>query len=263
MTNQQLLDFIKLQLQKGSNKEIISKELLANGWNLQDIEEGFKNIAPVSNVPMPSYSSPLKKKSHWKLASIVVVILFALGGGIYYFLQNKNLSLSTETVKSVDDSVLNSGESKVYTSTKGGYSINYPLNWYSENSGSIKQEVIAIANNNNVLLEGVFGAESNYSLINVYVTYGKSYPSIDDYIKDSKNRLPQSQLSNVSSMDIGGKNLRVLTTTSSPEGTALGYDFIYNDNLYSLNFVTANSEQFSIDYPVFYNIVSSFNLLQK
>jgi len=41
MTNQQLIDFIKQQLQLGLTKEKITNELFANGWNTQDIEEGF------------------------------------------------------------------------------------------------------------------------------------------------------------------------------------------------------------------------------
>ncbi len=41
MTNQPLIDFIKQQLQLGLTKEKISNELFANGWNTQDIEEGF------------------------------------------------------------------------------------------------------------------------------------------------------------------------------------------------------------------------------
>lgn len=41
MTNQPLIDFIKQQLQLGLTKEKITNELFANGWNTQDIEEGF------------------------------------------------------------------------------------------------------------------------------------------------------------------------------------------------------------------------------
>jgi hypothetical protein len=54
MTNLQLLDFIKQQLQKGSSKEIITSELLGAGWVISDIEEGFKNLENNSiNIPIP------------------------------------------------------------------------------------------------------------------------------------------------------------------------------------------------------------------
>jgi hypothetical protein len=47
MINQQLLDFVKGQLQLGNSKENISKQLLSNGWAQKDIEEAFK--IPISN----------------------------------------------------------------------------------------------------------------------------------------------------------------------------------------------------------------------
>jgi uncharacterized RDD family membrane protein YckC len=52
MINEQLIDFIKLQLKAGVSREIITKELLANEWTVQDIEEGFNAI----NVPVPNVS---------------------------------------------------------------------------------------------------------------------------------------------------------------------------------------------------------------
>jgi len=108
MINQQLLGFIKEQLQKGLNKEIISKELLANGWTAQDVEEGFNaistptpvstpnpisNPAPVSNFGSfnSSGSTPstfMKEKSHpGKKIFLIILLLFLLGGGAsaYYF----------------------------------------------------------------------------------------------------------------------------------------------------------------------------------
>jgi uncharacterized membrane protein YhaH (DUF805 family) len=58
MINQQLLDFIKLQLSKGLTKEKITSDLLANGWTAQDIEEGFKSVGtPSSSIPIPPPST--------------------------------------------------------------------------------------------------------------------------------------------------------------------------------------------------------------
>jgi hypothetical protein len=59
MINQQLVDFIKQQLQVGLTKEKISSELLANGWNTQDIEEGFK----ATGIPIPPAPAPVSPAS--------------------------------------------------------------------------------------------------------------------------------------------------------------------------------------------------------
>ena len=57
MINQQLLDFIKQQLQVGLTKEKISSDLLTNGWTLQDIEEGFRaTLPPTITPPVSPYS---------------------------------------------------------------------------------------------------------------------------------------------------------------------------------------------------------------
>ena len=55
MINQQLLDFIKHQLQVGLTKEKITSDLLTNGWTTQDIEEGFKAVV----VPIPTVTPPV------------------------------------------------------------------------------------------------------------------------------------------------------------------------------------------------------------
>src|SRR3989344_3198937 len=112
MINQQLVDFIKQQLQAGLTKEKISSELLANGWNSQDVEEGFNTVTvsastlppaptPVSNFspininPVSfTQSEPQSQPTSVKIKSIFsksiflfALILFLLVGGIstYYF----------------------------------------------------------------------------------------------------------------------------------------------------------------------------------
>ncbi len=105
MTNQQLLDFIRQQLQLGLTKEKISSDLLSNGWSPQDIKEGFSAvIIPVSVTPAtpstlvppslnninPSViSSPIQIKKHsGKKIFFIVLILFLLAGGgssAYYY----------------------------------------------------------------------------------------------------------------------------------------------------------------------------------
>ncbi|PIR68674.1 hypothetical protein COU48_02670, partial [Candidatus Nomurabacteria bacterium CG10_big_fil_rev_8_21_14_0_10_03_31_7] len=132
MTNPQLIDFIKQQLQVGLTKEKISSKLLANGWNSQDIEEGFKATGiPISSAPVstttpnphitptlnPNFSSyfnnsnpvavKVEKQSGKKLFLLILILLFLLAGGAsaYYFKDElmtlpviKDLFYSQETV---------------------------------------------------------------------------------------------------------------------------------------------------------------------
>ena len=44
MVNQQLLDYVKQQLQQGVSREQIKSSLMANGWQAQDIDEAFSTI---------------------------------------------------------------------------------------------------------------------------------------------------------------------------------------------------------------------------
>lgn len=56
MIKQELVDYIKAQLQKGQNKEEIKTALVNAGWQVQDIEYGFK--VTESNIPMPQSTMP-------------------------------------------------------------------------------------------------------------------------------------------------------------------------------------------------------------
>jgi len=57
MINQQLLDYIKQQLQQGANKEQIKSSLMANGWQMQDIDEVFSLIENPANQSHPALPS--------------------------------------------------------------------------------------------------------------------------------------------------------------------------------------------------------------
>ena len=104
MINQQLVDFIKKELQKGLNKEIISKELLANGWTTIDIEEGFTKVQnTVSNLSGVQISTPIVQSNistfttpnHFaRKIFLLVIILFLLAGGTSaYFFRNELLTI--------------------------------------------------------------------------------------------------------------------------------------------------------------------------
>ena len=52
MVNQQLLDYIKQQLEKNISKEQIKSALMQNGWDVSDVEEGFTAVGPrFSGIP--------------------------------------------------------------------------------------------------------------------------------------------------------------------------------------------------------------------
>lgn len=113
MTNPQLLDFIRRQLQQGITKEKISSDLLANNWTQQDIEEGFAavnnfpNSIPVNNF-IPTFSNlntsttslqtnnHSSKKGLW--TAIAVLFIMAIGASGYYF--RNNLPIVKDLVKS-------------------------------------------------------------------------------------------------------------------------------------------------------------------
>jgi len=59
MINQQLLDYIRGQVQRGQNKEAIKQELLKAGWQVGDIEEALKvvNSAQPPNASVTSSSA--------------------------------------------------------------------------------------------------------------------------------------------------------------------------------------------------------------
>lgn len=119
MINQQLVDFIKQQLQAGLTKEKISSDLLANGWNSQDIEEGFTatnvpTLIPPS-TPISSYGdrntyvTSVKPKTHYgkKILIILIILLLVGGASAYYFKDNLlNSSIIKDTIPNPNGIVL-------------------------------------------------------------------------------------------------------------------------------------------------------------
>ena len=59
MVNQQLLDYIKQQLEKNISKEQIKSALMQNGWDVSDVEEGFTVAGPrFSGIPSATPPPP-------------------------------------------------------------------------------------------------------------------------------------------------------------------------------------------------------------
>jgi len=94
MINQQLLDYIKQQLQQGRSKEQIKSSLLANGWLSSDIEEAFNFLASPNQPIMPNnlssqsfFPQPSRglNKTLFIVISIIGGILIIGGGAFAYF----------------------------------------------------------------------------------------------------------------------------------------------------------------------------------
>ncbi len=98
MANQQLLEYIKQELQQGVNKEQLKGSLVANGWQDSDIEEAFNSMSsssqpsqPVAqdNIPFQSPPAQSSKNKLFVVAICIVGLLFISGGAVfgyvYYF----------------------------------------------------------------------------------------------------------------------------------------------------------------------------------
>jgi len=63
MINQQLLEYIRQQFATGLSKENIAKSLIASGWQVSDINDGFaaleKPSIPIVSAPLPQSSMPI------------------------------------------------------------------------------------------------------------------------------------------------------------------------------------------------------------
>ena len=99
MINQQLLDYIKQQLQQGVSREIITSNLISQGWQQSDINEAFVSInSPISSTPQENIATqqfstisqqPKRRINKALLAVISILGILIIGGGVfgyfYYF----------------------------------------------------------------------------------------------------------------------------------------------------------------------------------
>jgi len=116
MINQQLLDFIKSQLLKGLSKNSIISELKGNGWNDQDIQEGFSSINTplvhstinpnVSSIENTTISDQSSGNSAKKLVLIIVLFLIITGGVSGYYFRN-DIPIIKDLVKNKEVALIN------------------------------------------------------------------------------------------------------------------------------------------------------------
>lgn len=96
MVTQQLLDYIKQQLQNGLSRENIKSALTTNGWGENDITQAFStlnsqstatNLTPLINRPNKS------SKKIYYVVFVVLLLITGIAGGFFY-LKNKTSFLS-------------------------------------------------------------------------------------------------------------------------------------------------------------------------
>ena len=70
MINQQILDYIKQQLQQGVSREQIKSSLMTNGWSESDINEAFTSLSN-NSVPLPQ--SPISQQTQASLPGATAI----------------------------------------------------------------------------------------------------------------------------------------------------------------------------------------------
>jgi hypothetical protein len=214
---------------------------------------------------------------------LLVVIIILLVVGLFYIISNNSKqkedslvnSLPQENQNNIED-LNNTNQPKdnetsleIFKSLKAGYEISYPLNWpVVSKSEAVNYSNFQIKNSLDAVLPGAnSNMRSNDSLISVQVSYGTlpnginytNYLTIDDVIKDPKFGVSKTdRLNNVTQMDIGGKDLRVLKLNNT---TGMSYSFVYNGRVYNVNLMSGSQNQYDIDYKIFNEVLSSFVFL--
>jgi len=96
MVNQKLIDWIKIQESQGHTLQQIHDYLIQKGYNPNHINEALNIVTQVSASPKTNLSKvnlSHKKTSSWLILIMVIVILAIIGGGIYWFISQNNMSI--------------------------------------------------------------------------------------------------------------------------------------------------------------------------
>lgn len=166
MITEELVSYIKQQLQKGFSEEIISNKLILVGWLPEDIKEGFQYIEKINQNQIISAVSSSEKKltenesSKKHIFLILIITLAVFISGIFYFFYKKHsnslleakesfpkievveMDQPYEQLKSIDKSIVNEN--------------NIPENLNITNNTTEKQteSVLSQSQENNVLYKG-------------------------------------------------------------------------------------------------------------
>jgi hypothetical protein len=118
MVNQQLLDYIKQEVQRGKNKKTIKRDLLGVGWRGGDIEEAFKAVEFTQLVDSSVPSSPTQEKTlsssnlpgvgdllkrvfsayKSRLGTLVGIIFISLVAGLILYVAEALFSISSNII---------------------------------------------------------------------------------------------------------------------------------------------------------------------
>jgi hypothetical protein len=144
MVNQQLLDYIKQQLEQNVSKEQIKGSLLTNGWLASDVEEGFTvvmsplsavspaqaHIIPPNIQPVSSYINPvvspnvqssygfanpvtIKKSKKWLWIGLFLAVIAFAGLGWYAFIYQNQ----TKATQPAEVPIVNQGANQAVSQT--------------------------------------------------------------------------------------------------------------------------------------------------
>lgn len=145
MVNQQLLDYIKQQLQQGISQEQIRSSLMANGWQEADINEAFSSMnypsssTPPDNIAAQQFSTtsqqPARRINKTLLAVISILGILIIGGGVsgyfYYFRETPEKVIEKMTTRLTEVKTLeHQGEIKAEITTPdllGGFNFMQPV----------------------------------------------------------------------------------------------------------------------------------------
>ncbi|MCL5733638.1 MAG: hypothetical protein M1334_03190 [Patescibacteria group bacterium] len=114
MVTNQLIDYIKSQLQNGADAEQIKGALMAGGWQAKDIEDAFKSIDPskFSNIRSAIQQSQnaqkdfsISKKINSKLIAVIVIagVIIAGGAAFGYYIYFRPLSPAEVMAKTLNN----------------------------------------------------------------------------------------------------------------------------------------------------------------
>lgn len=105
MANQQLLDYIRQQLQQGVDEETIKNSLRSQGWQLPDLEEAFSMATHPTKFQSPadSVSSKPYKSKKWVyiLGGSLIIIVVVAAAGIFFTKETQNTNEPRDSVKEI------------------------------------------------------------------------------------------------------------------------------------------------------------------
>lgn len=144
----QLIAYIKGQLQLGVQESVILNAIKSNGWTDRDYYE-LAAAAKAQMMPVPKVSevppavkpvevfaqsrmtgnvqavSPTKQKSRVGRTIFIIIVCLIVLGIIFYTYENKNIITSSVPAPTANNSQVSSNSLKTFTESSGGFSFQY------------------------------------------------------------------------------------------------------------------------------------------